>query len=162
MSAYATGFEPVYNAESRVLILGSFPSVKSRQTNFYYGNPQNRFWKMLCDYFGEEIPPTVDEKRAFVLRHKIALWDVITSCEIEGSADSSIKNEVVADVNFLLKNTRLSAVLLNGNKAYSLFEKYCPEYLTMATKLSSTSPANPRYSYEAWKNALDKVFKEKI
>ena len=91
------GFAPVFDGNSRVLILGSFPSVKSREIDFYYGHKQNRFWKMLCGYFGEEIPETTDGKREFLNRNKIALWDMVVSCEIKGSADASVKNAVTAD-----------------------------------------------------------------
>lgn len=159
---FAEGFTPVYGKESRVLILGSFPSVKSRETGFYYGNPHNRFWRTVCGYFGENVPASVAEKREFLLRRRIALWDVITSCEIVGSSDASIKNERVADVKKLLTETKISAVLCNGSKAYSLFAERFPEYIPIALRLSSTSPANPRFSAEEWKGALDQIFKENV
>ena len=101
------GFPPVYDERSRVLILGSFPSVKSREISFYYGNKQNRFWKMICAFFKETIPETVDGKRDFLLRNKIALWDMATACEIEGSADASIKNAQIADLNEIFKSAKI-------------------------------------------------------
>ena len=96
------GFAPIYNKDSRVLILGSFPSVKSREIKFYYGNKQNRFWKMLCGYFNEEIPQTIESKKEFLFRNKIALWDMAVSCEIKGSSDASVKNAVTADLQEIL------------------------------------------------------------
>ena len=95
-------FLPVYNEESRILILGSFPSVKSRENQFYYGHPQNRFWKVIAEIFNEPVPQTIDEKKDLLLRHRIAVWDVINSCDIVGSSDSSIKNVVPNDMNGLL------------------------------------------------------------
>lgn len=160
ISGYAEGFPPVFDGQSKVLILGSFPSVKSREVGFYYGNRQNRFWQTVCGYFGECVPETVSGKREFLLRRRIALWDVITSCEITGSSDASIKNETVADVKTLLADTRISAVLCNGGKAYSLFAERFPEYIALTTRLSSTSPANPRFSAQEWARALDNIFKE--
>ena len=155
---FAEGFEPVYNENSRVLVLGSFPSVKSRQIGFYYGNPQNRFWKTACGYFGEEVPPTVREKRDFLLRRGIALWDVILSCEVEGSADASIRGEVVADVSALVENSGIRAILCNGAKSYSLRAERFPALVPITKKMPSTSPANPRFSAEAWRAAFDEVF----
>lgn len=150
----ATGFAPCFDGESKLLILGSFPSVKSRQEGFYYGNRQNRFWKCLSGYFREELPLTVEEKKAFLSRHKIALWDVITECDIVGSSDVSIRNESVADVEGLLRETGIEKIFCNGNKAYDLFARYFPQYLPFTQKLSSTSPANPRFSYGEWEEAL--------
>lgn len=101
MAAIKYGFAPVFDGHSRVLILGSFPSVKSRQVEFYYGNRQNRFWRILCSFFGEGVPESVDEKKALLLRCNVALWDMVTECEIEGSSDASIKNYKVADLTKL-------------------------------------------------------------
>ena len=154
----AVGFAPVYNEESRLLILGSFPSVKSRAEGFYYGNPQNRFWRTVCSFFGDGVPKTIEEKREFLLRRGIALWDVIERCDIVGSADASIKNEVVADIPLLFENTKISAVFCNGTKSYELFSQKFPEFLPLATKLPSTSPANPRFRVETWHDALKSVF----
>lgn len=160
-SGFAEGFDPVYDGESIVLILGSFPSVKSREVGFYYGNRRNRFWRTVCGYFGESVPETVAGKRAFLLRRRIALWDVITSCEIVGSSDASIRNERVADVKKVLAESRVSVVLCNGSKAYLLFTQRFPEYISVAKRLPSTSPANPRFSAEEWARTLDRIFKEK-
>lgn len=154
----AEGFAPVCDRNSRVLILGSFPSVKSRDVGFYYGNPQNRFWRTLSEFFGEEIPAAVEGKREFLLRHKIALWDVVISCEIVGSSDASIKDEIVADIPSLLEGSQIEAILCNGTKSFSLLSDKFPHLLHIAKKLPSTSPANPRFSAETWKSALQKIF----
>lgn len=151
------GFGPVYDGDSRVLILGSFPSVKSREIGFYYGNRQNRFWKTVCGFFGEEIPDSIEGKRAFLLRRRIALWDVVESCEIVGSADASIKDEVVADIPSLLNGSKITAIFCNGTKSYSLLAEKFPELLHMTVKLPSTSPANPRFSAEIWTKELERV-----
>lgn len=152
------GFPPVFDGNSRVLILGSFPSVKSRAEGFYYGNPRNRFWDTVCGFFGEKTPKTVEEKRAFLLRRGIALWDVYVSCEISGSADSAIRNAVAADIPALAAKCPLRAILCNGLTAYSLLEARFPELLPLAERLPSTSPANPRFFKESWTQALGKCF----
>lgn len=153
-----TGFAPVFDSDSRVLILGSFPSVKSREISFYYGNKQNRFWRMLCGYFNESIPETTEEKRAFLLRRKIALWDMVTQCDIVGSSDASVKNATVADLQTVLNGANIRKILLNGALAWKLFEQRYPQLLSMGIKLPSTSSANPRYDESAWRRALDAVF----
>ena len=155
----AEGFAPVYDKESRLIILGSFPSVKSRAIGFYYGHPQNRFWKTVCKYFGEGIPRDIAGKRDFLLRNKIALWDVVISCEICGSSDASIRKEAVADIPALVKATKAERIFCNGSKSFELLSERFPELLPMTEKLPSTSPANPRFSYEAWQAALDRIFK---
>ena len=99
------GFEPVYDKNSKVLILGSFPSVKSRQVDFYYGNKRNRFWETLCSYFGEAVPESTQDKIDFLLRRNIAIWDIVTECEIDGSKDDTIKNFKVADLKKVLQNS---------------------------------------------------------
>ena len=152
------GFAPVFDENSRVLILGSFPSVKSRQIDFYYGNKQNRFWKMICGYFHEGIPETIEEKKEFLFRRNIALWDMVISCEIEGSADSSVRKEEVADLNLVLKNTKIEKILLNGTLAYDLFVKHYGDLTVCHQKMPSTSPANPRFDEKLWKEALYDVF----
>lgn len=157
---YCEGFAPVYDEHSRVLILGSFPSVKSRAEGFYYGNKQNRFWRTLSEFFGETLPCTVEEKRAFVLRNRVALWDVVLSCEIEGSADSSIRDERVADIPSLLEKSAVERILCNGTTSFSLLEKNFPALLSITTKLPSTSPANPRFSREAWFAALKEIYND--
>ena len=152
------GLEPVFNSDSKVLILGSFPSVKSRETSFYYGNKQNRFWRMLCGYFHEEIPTTNEGKKEFLLRNRIALWDMVTECDIVGSADSSVKNEKIANLACILENARLERVILNGALAWELFQKHYPSFPVLSLKMPSTSPANPRYDEMLWKKALDEIF----
>ncbi len=152
------GFPPVYDERSRVLILGSFPSVKSREISFYYGNKQNRFWKMICAFFKETIPETVNGKRDFLLRNKIALWDMATACEIEGSADASIKNAQIADLNEIFKSAKIEKILLNGTLAYDLFiQKYAATTIPFV-KMPSTSPANPRFDENIWHKELYEIF----
>ena len=119
-----TTFEPIYDKNSRVLILGTFPSVKSREENFYYGHPQNRFWRLIANLTGEEVPTTIEEKKALLLQHKIALWDVGLECEIIGSSDSSIRNVVPADINRILRSAKIEKIIGNGEKACKLYEKY--------------------------------------
>lgn len=152
------GFAPIFDKDSRILILGSFPSVKSREIDFYYGHKQNRFWKMLCGYFGEEIPETVSDKKAFLKKHKVALWDMVISCEIEGSADASVKNAVTADLSEVLDNASIEKILLNGTLSYQLFLAKYEGIGVPYEKMPSTSPANPRYQEEIWRKALDEVF----
>lgn len=152
------GFPPEYTAESRVLILGSFPSVASRKQSFYYGNRQNRFWKMLSSFFGEPLPADVAQKRALLRAHGVALWDIVMRCEIEGSADSSIKNYETADVPALLERAPVRRILLNGTAAYTIF---CEKYAGIGVpffRMPSTSPANPRYDERVWHAALAEVF----
>ena len=141
--------DPVFDKDSRVLILGSFPSVKSREEGFFYGHPQNRFWKVTAGVFGEKVPQTVEEKKAFLLRNHIALWDVIGSCDIDGSSDASIRNATVNDISLILKTAQIKAVFLNGKKAFSLYQKYMyPEVKREGICLPSTSPANAMWSVE--------------
>lgn len=158
-------FGPVYDKNSKILILGSLPSVKSRQQQFYYGHPQNRFWKVLSAALGESIGGSVDEKKRIMLKNHIALWDVIQSCDIIGSSDSSIKNVKENDISVILDTADIKAIFLNGAKAYELFKRYCggvedrnepPAIL----KLPSTSPANAAWKtqqlIEAWGAELGK------
>ncbi len=152
-------FEPVFDDKSEILILGSFPSVKSRESQFYYGHPKNRFWKVTAGVLGEEVPQTVAEKRAFLLRNHIAVWDVIASCDIMGSSDSSIRNVVANDMQMILRQANIHAIYANGDKAYQLFLKYCKEEgQPEVYKLPSTSPANAAWSVErliaAWSKAI--------
>ena len=147
---------PVYDENSEILILGSFPSVKSREQGFFYGHPQNRFWKVTAAVFEEEVPVSIEEKRAFLLRNHIALWDVIESCEIEGSADSSIKNVKVNDLTKILKNSSISLLFVNGKKAENLYNKYVFPILGIkCIPLPSTSPANAAWNLDklidSWK-----------
>lgn len=152
------GFEPFYDQNSRVLILGSFPSVKSRQQGFYYGNKQNRFWKTLSEFFGGELPETIEEKKNFLAQNRIALWDVVTECEIVGSEDSSIKNYSVADIKKLLQNSQIGFIILNGGKAAEIYLKRCLQEGVPYIKLPSTSPANTSFAKEKWFDALSTVF----
>ena len=147
---------PVYDADSKILILGSFPSVKSREAGFFYGHPQNRFWKVTAAVFGEEVPGAIEEKKAFLLRNKIAVWDVIKSCDIEGSSDSSIKNVTVNDLGEILNVADIREIFVNGKTALRYYEKYTKEKIgRKAVCLPSTSPANAAWSVEklteAWK-----------
>lgn len=152
------GFPPVYDENSRILILGSFPSVKSRAVSFYYGNERNRFWKMLCGYFEMPIPSDTEGKRAFLLKQGVALWDAATSCEILGSADSSLKNAEIADLQEIFQQAKLEKILLNGSLAYELFLRRYADCPISFEKMPSTSPANPRYDERIWKEALDDVY----
>lgn len=135
--------KPIYNKDSIVLILGSFPSVISRKNNFYYSNPKNRFWKILGIIFNEENLTTNEEKIDFLLNNNIALFDVIKSCEIDGSSDSSIKNVIPNDISKLIKNSKIKYIFTNGNKAHELYQKYIFKSTKIVDiKLPSTSPAN--------------------
>ena len=151
---------PVYDEASNVLILGSFPSVKSREQGFFYGHPQNRFWKVLATLLKEPVPDTIEEKKAMLLAHRIALWDVIQSCDIKGSSDSSIKNVQPTDIGMILEKTNITRIYANGNKAGQLYKRYqFPVTGRKATVLPSTSPANAAWSLErlceAWHVILE-------
>ena len=151
--------EPVFDTESRVLILGTMPSPKSREMQFYYGHPQNRFWKVIAALTKNETPETMEEKKKLLLKSGIAVWDVIASCEIVGSSDSSIRNVKANDIAGLLKKSRIRAVYANGGTAYRLYQKFCfPDTGLEAVCLPSTSPANAAWTLprllEAWKIIL--------
>lgn len=140
---------PVYDEHSRILILGSFPSVRSREDGFFYGHPQNRFWKILAALFSSSEPLTIAEKKSFLLSHGIALWDVIASCDITGSADSSIKNAVPNDVERILQRTDIEKIFVNGKTSEKYYNKYLKEKLGRnAVCLPSTSPANAAWTME--------------
>lgn len=140
-------FEPIYDMDSEILILGSFPSVKSRENGFYYGHPQNRFWKVLSYVFQSAIPCTIEEKRNFLLSQHLALWDVIESCEIIGSDDNSIQKVVPNNMNVILKNANIKGIYANGKMAGKLYEKYIePDTNKKIITLPSTSPANATFS----------------
>ena len=149
-------FEPVYNEKSRILILGSFPSVRSREEGFFYGHPQNRFWKVLAAVFDENVPQSIEAKRSFLLDHGIALWDVIASCETEDSADVNIKNAVSNDLGIIFETANIQYVFTNGRLAHTLYEKHIGKN---AVYLPSTSPANAAWTLErltsAWKVIAD-------
>ena len=146
---------PLFDADSRVLILGSFPSVKSREAMFFYGHPQNRFWPLMARLFGEEAPKNVEEKKRLALTHRVALWDSIRSCTIVGSSDSSIKDVVPNDLSVILDGSKVGAIFCNGALSYRMYMKYiCPTTGIAAVKLPSTSPANaacsPEQLMESW------------
>lgn len=144
---------PVFSASpqnpSRILILGSFPSVKSRETEFFYGHPQNRFWRVMAAVLDEPTPLTVESKKNMLLSRGVALWDVIASCDIQGSADSSIKNIIPNDLSSILAGGSVKAVFTNGNTATRLYAKYILPTVGMPCRpLPSTSPANAAWSLE--------------
>ncbi len=147
---------PVYDGNSKILILGSFPSVASREADFFYGHKQNRFWRVLAAVFDTVVPESIEEKKAFLLKHGIALWDVIGSCDITGSSDSSIKNAVPNDISIILDNADIKNIYVNGKTALKYYNKYIRDNIGReAICLPSTSPANAAWSYEklinAWK-----------
>ena len=152
---------PVYAHDSRILILGSFPSVKSRESNFFYGHPQNRFWKLLAALFDCPVPQSISEKKSLLLANQIAVWDVIASCEITGSSDSSIKNVVPADLTRITSAAPIERIFTNGGTADRLYRKYCFIQTHMeAVRLPSTSPANAAWSFDRllaeWKQIKNK------
>ncbi len=151
---------PVFNENSRILILGSFPSVKSREAGFFYGHPQNRFWKVVSAVCGKAVPVTIEEKCKLLLDNQIAVWDVIKSCDIIGSSDSSIKNVVANDLNVILAKADIKKIFVNGKKAEELYKKYIePITGRKAICLPSTSPANAAWSLEkliaAWRKEIE-------
>ena len=142
-------FPPLYDKNSKILILGSFPSVKSREQNFFYGHPQNRFWKVISGVLNCEKPITIDEKKKFLFNNKIALWDVIAACEITGSSDSSIKNVIANDLTQILSEADIKQIYVNGKTAEKYFNKYTKPLISReAVCLPSTSPANAAWSLE--------------
>lgn len=142
-------FPPVFDKDSKVLILGTFPSVKSREQQFFYGHPQNRFWKIIAAVTGEKVPEEIAEKKELLLKHRIAIWDVIESCDITGSSDNSIKNVIPADLSVILDYCRIEKIYANGAKAYQLYQKYTfPITKREIIQLPSSSPANAAYSME--------------
>lgn len=149
-------FEPVFNKDSKILILGTFPSVKSRENNFYYGHPQNRFWRVLSEILQEETPTDIETKKQMLLRNHIAIWDVIKSCEISNSADSTIKSVVPNDLNEILLNSNVKAIYANGKTAEKLYNQYLKKQTKIdIISLPSTSPANAAFNLkrlvENWK-----------
>ena len=150
---------PLYDRDSRLLILGSFPSVKSREAKFFYGHPQNRFWPMLARLLGEESPCSIEQKKALALRHHIALWDSIASCTVVGSSDSSVRDVKPNDLTPILQNSRVTHVACNGALSHTMYQRYLfPVTGIEAIKLPSTSPANAAFSMErlldAWQVIL--------
>ena len=142
-------FPPLFSADSKVLILGSFPSVKSRENMFFYGHPQNRFWRVMAAVLNEPVPETVPEKKELILSHGFALWDSIASCDITGSSDSSIRNAVPTDLSVILEHSAVERIFCNGARSYEVYRKYqLPRTGIEAVKLPSTSPANAACSLE--------------
>lgn len=153
-------FPPLYDKNSKILILGSFPSVKSREQMFFYGHPQNRFWQVIASVFHSDLPRTIHEKQAFLHDHGIALWDVIASCEITGSSDSSIKNVVPNDILKIITDAPIQTIYVNGKTAEKYYKKYIEQTIKReAVCMPSTSPANAAWSLErlveAWKVVAD-------
>ena len=147
---------PLYNENSKSLILGSFPSVKSRESEFFYGHPQNRFWTVAAAVLGYPKPETVEEKKKMILDNNLAMWDVIASCEIEGSADSTIKNATANDLSEIIASSKIDRIFVNGKTAEKYYNKYTyPKTKIKAICLPSTSPANAVWNLErlieAWK-----------
>ena len=148
-------FGPLYDSGSRVLILGSFPSVRSREMNFFYGHPQNRFWKVIAAVFGRPVPQSIEEKKRLILSSGLALWDSIASCEITGSSDASIRNAKANDIGLILRSCGIEKIFCNGRKSHELYQKHIePAVGRKAVCLPSTSPANARWTLdkliEAW------------
>ena len=142
-------FEPVWTSKSTILVLGTFPSAASREKQFYYGHTRNRFWPLLAKLYGESIPQTTDQKKSLLIEHNIAVWDVLASCEITGSDDSSIRNPLPNDISKLVSEGAVEKILLNGKNAYELYMKYCaPEIKLPAICLASTSPANAAWGLD--------------
>lgn len=153
--------KPIYNENSEILILGTFPSVKSREACFFYSHPQNRFWPVMARICNSQVPDTVDDKTKLILNHHFALWDVIHSCEITGSSDSSIKNVVPNDIKFIIAQTKVDRIFVNGRKAESLYKKYLEKDIGItAVCLPSTSPANASWSidrlFEYWNEKINR------
>ncbi len=152
-------FPPLYGPESHTLILGSFPSVKSREALFFYGHPQNRFWPLIAALCGEETPRTVEEKKDLILSHGLALWDSIASCDITGSSDATIRNAVPTDLSVILAGSRVTRIFCNGAQSYRIYCRYQLERTGIeAVKLPSTSPANAACGFDrllqAWRVIL--------
>ena len=151
---------PIYNKKSNILILGTFPSVKSRENKFFYSHPQNRFWKIIAYITNTSpVPSTIDEKKNMLLNNKIALFDVIKSCDITGSSDTSIKNVEPWDLSIILDACNIKKIYANGNKAYELYMKYCYNNLKRSIiKLPSTSPANASFNFERLLSEWSQIF----
>lgn len=154
-------FPPLYDSDSKILILGSFPSVKSREQMFFYGHPQNRFWKVISSIIGCDEPQNIEEKKQMLISHGIALWDVIASCEICGSSDSSIKNAVANDISIVLKAAKIRTIFVNGKTAEKYYNRYIKDKISRpAVCLPSTSPANAAWSPDRLKTAWEIILKD--
>jgi hypoxanthine-DNA glycosylase len=150
---------PFYDKDSTILILGSFPSVKSREQMFFYGHPQNRYWKVIASVFEDDVPLTIPAKKAFLKKHHIAMWDVIGSCDITGSSDSSIENVTANDLSVILGSSKITKIFVNGKTAEKYYKKYTERSTGIkAVCLPSTSPANAAWNIEkltgAWRAAI--------
>jgi TDG/mug DNA glycosylase family protein len=157
-------FEPIFDSDSQILILGSFPSVKSRDEGFYYGHPRNRFWQVISSLFTCKIPTTISEKKALLLENRVALWDVCASCEVEASSDASIRNVIPNDIGIILSAAHIKAIYTNGKTAYRLYRKHIlPKTRIEPVCLPSTSPANAAISLtrliDEWR---ENIFSEDI
>lgn len=142
-------FPALFDRESQVLMLGSIPSPKSREMAFYYGHPQNRFWKVMAAVLGENIPETIPQKKAMLKKHHIALWDVLDSCTIVGASDTSIEDPIPNNISALVKKSKVTRIFCTGATAYNLYQKFCAKEVGIdAVKLPSTSPANCAVSLE--------------
>ena len=163
MQPAAHPFPPLWDEGSRVLILGSFPSVRSREALFFYGHPQNRFWRVMAAVLGCPVPQTIEEKRQMLHSHHVALWDVIASCSIEGSSDSSIRDVVPNDLSRILSTADIRAIFCNGKTSWNYYRKYQESATGIpAVSLPSTSPANVSFDKTAWFVAFDELhLKEK-
>jgi len=151
--------QPIYDKNSEILILGSIPSPKSREYGFYYGHPQNKFWRVMSEVYGEQLPESIEAKKEFLYRNKIALWDVLESCYIHGADDSSIREAKANDIRKILKKTNIKSIYTTGRKAYELYNRLCfPATGIEAILLASTSPANCKVKY----NELLKEYQEKL
>ena len=140
---------PLYDSHSRVLLLGSIPSPKSREIGFFYGHPQNRFWRVLAAVLGEEVPQTIEDKRTMCLKHHVALWDTIARCYIAGASDTSIRNAVPNDIGKLVRESEITRIFATGGKSAELYRKLIEPTLHIPiTQLPSTSPANAAWSLE--------------
>ncbi len=160
MKALTHPFPPLYDGQSRILILVSFPSVASRAVNFFYGHPRNRFWPLISDWAGEPLPRDTEGRRALALSQGIALWDSLASCEIEGSSDASVRNAVPNDLTPILEGARIRVILCNGTLSKNIYDRFIlPQTGIPALGLPSTSPANAAWSLEklksVWYPALD-------
>lgn len=140
---------PLYDSHSRVLLLGSIPSPKSREVGFFYGHPQNRFWRVLAAVLGEPVPQSIEEKRAMCLKHHVALWDTIARCDIAGASDTSIRNAVPNDISKLVQESEITRIFATGGKSAELYRKLIePQLHIPITQLPSTSPANAAWSLD--------------
>ncbi len=154
-------FPPLFDKNSEILILGSFPSVKSREEMFFYGHPQNRFWRVLAALTESEVPKSIEQKKELLLKNRIALWDVIASCEITGSSDSSIKNVVPNDISEILNNSKVRKIYVNGKTSEMYYNKYIKEITGInAICLPSTSPANAVWTLDKLISEWKKIFSE--